>query len=335
MPLQRGLGGSALRRPVRGVCGAPRPRICSSSSPLISIAERASTAATAKRPSSSPSSSSSPRLRPSVSTNSSSSSSGGDAFTAVDAAPPPPPPPDAAALAALAAQLSDKRRGIKTLLGELRGLDMPPGEVLRYAQKSVRLPARAPAAAQGVPVLRAAQALEQHMARAGGSGAAAADEDRSSRPDTAVAAPALSPGAGTSAGDAYDDPAALAALNHLLTDPWRWKRRGGGARWDEDDAATSPHAVALQELQGIADPLRAGEAGGGGAGANGGGGGKDGKANKAKEEEPSFFGDLDEREKQELTGMMRGAALVGVQNAFWGSLVLSAIVLLLLNFARG
>lgn len=227
------------------------------------------------------------------------------AAEAPSAAAPAPAAPTAADNDQLAAE---RRRGVKTVLGELRGLDMPPSEVLRYARGAVKLPKRAPVAADGVPVSRAAEALAELMMADSGAGAAAA------------ALP-------TSGNAACNDPRALAALNHLLTDLWRWKRRGGGSRWDEDDQATSPSAVALLELQGVDVGGRAAAAAEAAAREGGKGGGGGG----------GFFdaGNLDEREKQELAGMMRGAAMAGVQNAFWGSLVLSAIVLLLLNFARG
>jgi hypothetical protein len=206
------------------------------------------------------------------------------------------PTTNAAATADAAAVAAERRKGAKTVLAELKGLDMPPNEVLRYAKGAVRLPKRAPLAADGVPVERAAEALAQLMAENDGA---------PTNPDPSAAC---------------NDPRALAALNHLLTDLWRWKRRGGGSRWEEDDQATSPSAVALLELQGV-------DVGGKAAA----------EAARQKEDDKGFFdaGNLNEREKQELAGMMRGAAMAGVQNAFWGSLVMSGIVLLLLNFARG
>jgi len=213
---------------------------------------------------------------------------------------PSPSAPNPEALAA------ERRRGIKTVLAELKGLDMPPAQVLVYAQNAVRLPKRPPRDAVGVDVARAAAALAELMAADGGE-------------------------ATTTTAAASNDPAALSALNHLLTDLWRWKRRGGGARWDEDDQATSPAAVALLELQDVA--LGGGESGGGKAG------GGEGEQASSSSSPASFFdapgANLTEREKQELAGMMRGAAMAGVQNAFWGSLVLSGLVLLALNFARG
>lgn len=231
-------------------------------------------------------------------------------------------PPSSAATTAdtatTAAVTAERLRGVRTVLAELKGLDMPPNEVLRYAQGAVRLPKRAPPAADGVPVSRASEALAQIMAASypqsqGGKAAAGI---------AATEAAAVAGGAAAVETMACDDPAALAALNHLLTDLWRWKRRGGGSRWDEDDEATSPSAVALIELQGVdSDGRQAAMA--------------KAAADKA-EGKGGFFdaGNLDEREKQELAGMMRGAAMAGVQNAFWGSLVMSAAVLLLLNFAR-
>jgi hypothetical protein len=264
-----------------------------------------------------------------------------------DAPPSPSPPP--AAVAPDTAVAAERRRGVRTVLAELKGLDMPPSEVLRYARGAVRLPKRAPLAADGVPIERAAEALAQLMmqqqqqqqqeqaAGGGGGGGIAAQRAASSleqlrqqQQQQQRQQQQEEGGGGESSSAACDDPRALAALNHLLTDLWRWKRRGGGSRWDEDDAATSPSAVALLELQGV-------DLGGGGrnsavgaaagAGAAGGGGEQDGDG--------GIFGNLDAREKQEVAVMMRGVAMAGLQNAFWGAGLMSAIVLLLLNFARG
>ncbi|KIY92741.1 hypothetical protein MNEG_15222 [Monoraphidium neglectum] len=106
-------------------------------------------------------------------------------------------------------------KGCNTVLAELAGLDFPRAEVQRYVSRAVKPPVKY----QGFPVERAAAALQALLAPA--------SEDGSER---------------------TQDTEALVVLNAMLSDVWRWRRRGGFGSSDEDSL---PHVQALQALQGL------------------------------------------------------------------------------------
>lgn len=81
---------------------------------------------------------------------------------------------------------------------------------------------KAPLKFAGFDVSRAAAALDALLAPAG-------DDDGSG-------------------GERTTDTEALVVLNAMLSDIWRWRRRGGFGASDEDAA---PHVQALQALQGV------------------------------------------------------------------------------------
>jgi hypothetical protein len=97
----------------------------------------------------------------------------------------------------------------------------------------------------------------------------------------------------------------------MLSDLWRWRRRGG-AGWADEDAPMWMQA--LQSLQGV------------GA-----------QAPEGDEITSSLLDRLPmtNAEKAELGGSMQKLAIAGIQGSIWGTLGLLLVVMALLNFARG
>ncbi|GFR45889.1 hypothetical protein Agub_g7344 [Astrephomene gubernaculifera] len=168
---------------------------------------------------------------------------------------------------------TDLLQGCRTIMRELQGLDFPPGEIRGYFTHAVKPPAGMPA--------------DFDMGRA-----------------RAVVAQML---AGRE--EEVADVQALKAAQLMLSDVWRWRRRGGGM---DDESDLPPHLLALEGLQRL------------------GGEQIDRITSSLLDNLP-----ISDEQKRELSGPVQQAAMAGLNGAVWGSMAAAAGLLLIFNFARG
>lgn len=108
--------------------------------------------------------------------------------------------------------------------------------------------------------------------------------------------------------EALDDVEAMIVTQDMLSEIWRWRRRGGGMN-DEDDAR--PHQHALLDIQQM-----------------------------EKEDIDRITSSLldtlplSDKQKNEMGGAVQQAAMAGINGAVWGSLVFCLLLLLVFNFLR-
>jgi len=166
-------------------------------------------------------------------------------------------------------------KGCRTVLAELAGLDFSKLEAQRYLQAAVKPPIKY----KDFSVGQVEQALQQLV----------------------------------SGQEEQADEQALTVLNAMLSDVWRWRRRGGGA--DEDGL---PHEQALEALQGVTDTPAAARA-------------------EADAVSSSLLDNLNitDAEKKEVGRAMQTVFVTSIQGAIWGSIVMTVLGIGLLNFLRG
>eukprot|EP00197_Chlamydomonas_leiostraca_P004010 CAMPEP_0202868902 /NCGR_PEP_ID=MMETSP1391-20130828/11342_1 /ASSEMBLY_ACC=CAM_ASM_000867 /TAXON_ID=1034604 /ORGANISM="Chlamydomonas leiostraca, Strain SAG 11-49" /LENGTH=233 /DNA_ID=CAMNT_0049549127 /DNA_START=82 /DNA_END=783 /DNA_ORIENTATION=- len=189
------------------------------------------------------------------------------------AAPAPVPAADPAAV-------EGALKGCRTLLAELQGLDFPNAQVRQYFQFSTKMPKTFTAAAD-LDSARATVALLMKV-----------DEEG----DKLTAA-------------AFKDLPALQLTQAMMTELWRWRRRGGGM---DDESDSQPYAVALREIQNF-------------------------KPEDIDRISSSLLDrlDLSDAQKKEMSGAVQQAAVGAMGGAVWGSLVLALAFLAVFNFVRG
>ncbi|GLI66302.1 hypothetical protein VaNZ11_010064 [Volvox africanus] len=186
--------------------------------------------------------------------------------------PPPPPPPAPKPAKDPAEVRSDLIKGCKTILMELQGLDFPRTDVRGYFQFVVKPPA---GAAKDFDLARARAVLEQLVS---------AEED------------------------AVSDLEALKVSQLMLSEVWRWRRRGGGM---DDETDRPNYVIALESLQKI-EPEQI-----------------DRITSSLLDNLP-----ITEAQKREMSGSVQQAAIAGINGAVWGSLAASLLFLLVFNFVR-
>ncbi|KAG2441817.1 hypothetical protein HXX76_003426 [Chlamydomonas incerta] len=164
-------------------------------------------------------------------------------------------------------------KGCKTVMMELQGLDFPRTDVRGYFQFVVKAPA---GVAKDFDLSRSRVVVEQLMA---GQEAEITDVE------------------------------GLKAAQLILSDVWRWRRRGGGMD-DETDRPT--YAIALESLQNI-EPEQI-----------------DRITSSLLDNLP-----ISEVEKRQMSGSVQQVAMAGINGAVWGSLAACLAALLIFNFARG
>ncbi|KAI8464360.1 MAG: hypothetical protein J3K34DRAFT_119519 [Monoraphidium minutum] len=175
-------------------------------------------------------------------------------------------------------------KGCNTVLAELAGLDFPRIEVQKYVARAVTPPPKH----AGFDVKRASAALDALMAPAG--------EDGRER---------------------TEDTEALVVLNAMLSDMWRWRRRGGFGRSDEDSL---PHVQALQALQGMERTANWVE-----------------ETQEDGERVTSSLLDslpISDAQKSEMSGAVQQAAMGAINGAVWGSLVAGLAAVIAFAFLR-
>ncbi|GMH44857.1 hypothetical protein BSKO_12809 [Bryopsis sp. KO-2023] len=104
------------------------------------------------------------------------------------------------------------------------------------------------------------------------------------------------------------DVEALEVVQSILTQLWRWRRRGGGSF----DSELSVHQAALQDLQNITA-----------------------KPESDSEKVTSVLLDdmpISDEDKAQLSGAVRQVAVAGIQSILWNGIGLAVIFLILLNF---
>lgn len=173
------------------------------------------------------------------------------------------------------------------MLAELSGLDFPRADSLRYVSQAVKPPVKHP----GFDVKRAAAALQALLAPATDQVAAG--------------------------GERTTDTEALVVLNAMLSDVWRWRRRGGFGASDED---APPHIQALQALQGLERT----------------GNWVERTADDRDRITSSVLDGLpiSDADKTEMSGALQKAALGAINGAVWGSLLAVLFALVVFNFLR-
>ncbi|GIL50392.1 hypothetical protein Vafri_6618 [Volvox africanus] len=186
--------------------------------------------------------------------------------------PPPQPPPASKPAKDPAEVRSDLIKGCKTILMELQGLDFPRTDVRGYFQFVVKPPA---GAAKDFDLARARAVLEQLVS---------AEED------------------------AVTDLEALKVAQLMLSEVWRWRRRGGGM---DDETDRPNYVIALESLQKI-EPEQI-----------------DRITSSLLDNLP-----ITEAQKREMSGSVQQAAIAGINGAVWGSLAASLLFLLVFNFVR-
>ncbi|GAX76490.1 hypothetical protein CEUSTIGMA_g3935.t1 [Chlamydomonas eustigma] len=174
---------------------------------------------------------------------------------------------------------SDLLKGCKTILQELKGLGFSRFEARLYFKLSTKLPKDI---SKDFNIARAQSCLEQIEREIDGS-------------------------AGSR--EALQDIEAMQATQAMLSEIWRWKRRGGGS--NEEDDLSPPHQQALREIQ-----------------------------NLQKEDIDRITSSIldtlpiSDKEKNEMAGAVEQVALGGINGAVWGSLVMTMVFLVLFNFIR-
>jgi hypothetical protein len=175
---------------------------------------------------------------------------------------------------------SDLLKGCKTILQELKGLGFSRYEARLYFKLSTKLPKDV---SKDFNLARAQSCLEQIIERE------------------------IEGTAGSR--DALLDIEAMQATQAMLSEIWRWKRRGGGS--NEEDDLSPPHQQALREIQ-----------------------------NLQKEDIDRITSSIldtlpiSDKEKNEMAGAVEQVALGGINGAVWGSLVMTMVFLVLFNFIR-
>ncbi|GIL90788.1 hypothetical protein Vretifemale_18521 [Volvox reticuliferus] len=186
---------------------------------------------------------------------------------------PPPPPPSSSRPAKDPAELrTDLIKGCKTILMELQGLDYPRTDVRGYFQFVVKPPA---GVAKDFDLARARAVVEQLVS---------AQED------------------------AVSDLEALKVAQLMLSEIWRWRRRGGGM---DDETDRPNYVIALESLQKM-EPEQI-----------------DRITSSLLDNLP-----ITEAEKREMSSSVQQAAIAGINGAVWGSLAASLLFLLVFNFVR-
>lgn len=168
---------------------------------------------------------------------------------------------------------SDLVKGCKTIMAELQGLDFPRSEVRGYFQFVVKAPK---GVAKDFDMGRCKPVLDQLL---GGQEAAITDIE------------------------------GLQAVQLMMSDIWRWRRRGGGM---DDETDRPAAAIALEELQNV-QPEQI-----------------DRITSSLLDNLP-----LSEQQKRDMSGSVQQAAMAGINGAVWGSLGACIIALLVFNFVRG
>ncbi|KAG2484073.1 hypothetical protein HYH03_017092 [Edaphochlamys debaryana] len=168
---------------------------------------------------------------------------------------------------------SDLLKGCKTVMMELQGLDFPKSDVKGYFQFISKAPQ---GLAKDFDLGRARAAMEQVLA---------------------------------GQEEAVTDLEGLKAASLVLSDVWRWRRRGGGM---DDESDRPNYAIALEELQAVAPEDI------------------DRITSSLLDSLP-----ISEQDKRDMSGSVQQAAMAGINGAVWGSMVACFIFLIFFNFARG
>ncbi|GLC45371.1 hypothetical protein PLESTB_000315300 [Pleodorina starrii] len=193
-------------------------------------------------------------------------------------APPPPPSPAPSSSSSSkpakdpAEVRSDLIKGCKTILMELQGLDFPRTDVRGYFQFVVKPPT---GVAKTFELTRARAVVEQLI---------------------------------LGQEEAVTDMEALKAAQLMLSEIWRWRRRGGGM---DDETDRPNYVIALEELQKM-EPEQI-----------------DRITSSLLDNLP-----ITEAQKREMSGSVQQAAIAGINGAVWGSLAASLLFLLVFNFVR-
>ncbi|KAG2451736.1 hypothetical protein HYH02_003516 [Chlamydomonas schloesseri] len=168
---------------------------------------------------------------------------------------------------------SDLIKGCKTVMMELQGLDFPRNDVKGYFQFVAKPPV---GVAKDFDLSRARVVVDQLIA---GKEADITDLE------------------------------GLKAAQLILSDVWRWRRRGGGM---DDETDRPSYAIALESLQNM-EPEQI-----------------DRITSSLLDNLP-----ITEAEKRQMSGSVQQAAMAGINGAVWGSLAGGLGLMLLFNFGRG
>mmetsp|Transcript_37332 Transcript_37332/g.83065 ORF Transcript_37332/g.83065 Transcript_37332/m.83065 type:complete len:257 (+) Transcript_37332:13-783(+) len=172
----------------------------------------------------------------------------------------------------------DLIKGCKTVLSELSGLDFSRSEARLYLKLSTKLPKGSP---PDFDIARARTALDQLLD-------SSKEEYRGPT-------------------EALKDEAALQVLQNMLSEVWRWRRRGGGM---EEESEAPPHQLALQDIQRM-------------------------KLEDIDRITSSLLDNLPmtDKEKSEIGGAVERVAFASIGGAVWGSLVLTLLGIAVLQQA--
>ncbi|PNW71575.1 hypothetical protein CHLRE_16g659900v5 [Chlamydomonas reinhardtii] len=168
---------------------------------------------------------------------------------------------------------SDLIKGCKTVMMELQGLDFPRNDVKGYFKFVVKPPV---GVAKDFDLSRARVVVDQLM---------------------------------TGQEADINDVEGLKAAQLILSDVWRWRRRGGGM---DDETDRPNYAIALESLQNM-EPEQI-----------------DRITSSLLDNLP-----ITEAEKRQMSGSVQQVAMAGINGAVWGSLAACLLFLLIFNFARG
>lgn len=173
-------------------------------------------------------------------------------------------------------------KGCRTVLKELQGLDFPQAEVRLYFQAANKLPKGF--GGQTADMARARTALDLLLK---------VDEEGDPLPARR-----------------FPDLPGLLLTQAVLSDLWRWRRKGGGMDYTESEQR--PHQAALEDIQEF-------------------------KPEDMDRIQSSLLDNLpiSDKDKAAMSGTMQQAAVGAFNGAVWGSLVASLAFLAYFNFFRG